>query len=89
MGLSKFARLVQVYAKRIQSQEHLTQTLLDIVMREVNPHGAAVVIEAHHITFLSQFQDPVRTFLSAGCFDNGGGLQEVGILFLSENRISV
>ena len=48
-GLSKIARVVDLYAKRPQVQERLTSQVADAVMRKLNPRGAIVVIEAEHL----------------------------------------
>ncbi|MCB9852142.1 MAG: GTP cyclohydrolase I FolE [Phycisphaerales bacterium] len=48
VGLSKLARVVDVFAKRPQVQERLTTQLADILMHELSAQGAAVVIEAVH-----------------------------------------
>jgi GTP cyclohydrolase I len=48
-GLSKLARLVDLYAKRPQVQERLTAQVADSVMRKLRPHGVIVVIEAEHL----------------------------------------
>mgnify|MGYP006275849207 FL=1 len=48
-GLSKLARLVDVYAKRPQVQERLTTQVADAIMRILDPRGAIVVIEAEHL----------------------------------------
>lgn len=48
VGLSKLARLVDVYARRPQVQERLTTQIADALMEELNPIGAACVIEATH-----------------------------------------
>ena len=48
-GLSKIARVVDLYAKRPQVQERLTSQVVDAVMRKLNPRGAIVVIEAEHL----------------------------------------
>jgi len=47
-GLSKFARLVDGYAKRFQVQERLTNQIGDAIQQELQPIGTAVVIEAQH-----------------------------------------
>ena len=47
-GLSKLARLVDVYAKRPQVQERLTTQVADALMRILEPQGVIVVIEAEH-----------------------------------------
>jgi GTP cyclohydrolase I len=48
-GLSKLARLVDLYAKRPQVQERLTSQVADAIMERLEPRGAIVVIEAEHL----------------------------------------
>nr|WP_235010379.1 GTP cyclohydrolase I FolE [Mycobacterium sp. 3519A] len=48
-GLSKIARLVDLYARRPQVQERLTGQIADAFMRKMNPRGVIVVIEAEHL----------------------------------------
>ena len=48
-GLSKLARLVDVYAKRPQVQERLTTQVADALMESLTPRGVIVVIEAEHL----------------------------------------
>ena len=48
VGLSKLARLVEGYARRPQVQERLTTQIADALMEELNPLGAACIIEATH-----------------------------------------
>ncbi|BBY64475.1 GTP cyclohydrolase I FolE [Mycolicibacterium helvum] len=48
-GLSKLARVVDLYAKRPQVQERLTGQIADAIMRKLNPRGVIVVIEAEHL----------------------------------------
>ncbi len=48
-GLSKLARLVEVYARRPQVQERLTTQIADALMAILEPQGAIVVIEAEHL----------------------------------------
>lgn len=48
VGLSKLARVVEEYARRPQVQERLTTQVVDAIMDELNPIGAACVIEAVH-----------------------------------------
>ncbi len=47
-GLSKVARVVECYARRLQVQERLTVQIRDCIQRSLNPVGVAVVIEAAH-----------------------------------------
>ena len=48
-GLSKLARLVDLYAKRPQVQERLTSQIADALMKRLSPRGVIVVIEAEHL----------------------------------------
>jgi GTP cyclohydrolase IA len=48
-GLSKLARVVDLYAKRPQVQERLTSQVADAIMRKLKPRGVIVVIEAEHL----------------------------------------
>jgi len=48
-GLSKLARVVDLYAKRPQVQERLTAQVADAVVRKLDPRGVIVVIEAEHL----------------------------------------
>jgi GTP cyclohydrolase I len=47
-GLSKLARLVEGYARRLQVQERMTTEIVEAMERELNPRGSIVVIEAEH-----------------------------------------
>lgn len=49
VGLSKLARLVEVFARRLQTQENLTAQIIDAVNENLNPRGAAVMLEAEHM----------------------------------------
>ncbi|MCK5755879.1 MAG: GTP cyclohydrolase I FolE, partial [Mycobacterium sp.] len=48
-GLSKLARVVDLYAKRPQVQERLTTQIADALVRKLDPRGVIVVIEAEHL----------------------------------------
>ncbi|MDP4962420.1 MAG: GTP cyclohydrolase I FolE [Mycobacterium sp.] len=48
-GLSKLARVVDLYAKRPQVQERLTAQIADAIVRKLDPRGVIVVIEAEHL----------------------------------------
>ena len=49
IGVSKLARLVDVFARRLQVQERLTSQIAATIMEKLDPLGAAVVIEAEHL----------------------------------------
>ncbi len=48
-GLSKIARLVETFARRLQVQERLTSQIADTLMEQLRPRGVIVVIEAEHL----------------------------------------
>ncbi len=48
VGISKLARLIDVYGKRLQTQETMTAQIADTIQRVLNPKGVAVVIDAAH-----------------------------------------
>jgi GTP cyclohydrolase I len=52
MGLSKVARLVEVYARRFQVQERLTDQIAQAVWDTTQPQGVAVVVEAYHLCMM-------------------------------------
>ena len=52
LGLSKVARIVDMYARRLQIQERLTKQIADAIQMAVNPRGVAVVIEAKHLCMM-------------------------------------
>lgn len=49
LGLSKFARILEFYAKRPQLQERLTEQVADFFIEKLSPKGAMIVIEARHL----------------------------------------
>ncbi len=63
-GLSKIARVVDVFSRRLQVQERLTTQILDAIKTTLNPLGIAVVIEASHLCMMMrgvQKQNSVTT----------------------------
>jgi len=63
-GLSKIARVVDVYSRRLQVQERLTTQILDALRDTLQPQGVAVVIEASHLCMMMrgvQKQNSVTT----------------------------
>jgi len=52
MGLSKAARLVEVFARRLQVQERLTEQIAQALWDVVRPQGVGVIVEAHHLCMM-------------------------------------
>jgi len=48
LGVSKLARVVDCFARRLQTQERLTYKIADFIMNSLKPKGVAVVLEASH-----------------------------------------
>ena len=49
IGLSKLARIVDVFARRLQIQERLTEQIAHTIMDRLQPEGVSVIVEAHHL----------------------------------------
>ncbi len=52
VGISKLARLADAFACRLQLQERLTNQIAETIMRNIQPSGVGVVIEAHHLCMM-------------------------------------
>jgi GTP cyclohydrolase I len=52
VGLSKIPRVIDVFARRLQVQERMTEQVLDCIYDTLNPQGVAVVIEASHLCMM-------------------------------------
>lgn len=74
VGLSKIARVVDIFARRLQVQERLTNQILDALDRNLKPMGVAVVIEAQHMCMMMrgvQKQNSITTTSAfRGIFEN-------------------
>jgi len=51
-GISKLARLVDMYARRLQLQERLTEQVAHAIMDEIQPEGVGVIVEARHLCMM-------------------------------------
>ncbi len=52
IGLSKIPRIIDVFSRRLQVQERLTRQISNELMRVLDPHGVAVIIEANHLCMM-------------------------------------
>ncbi len=75
VGLSKLPRIVDVFARRLQLQERLTDQIADAIMEVLAPRGVGVVIEALHLCMMMRGvqKQHSKTVTSAlrGCFHDG------------------
>lgn len=79
VGLSKLARTVEIYARRLQIQERLTGQIADALMEHLAPKGAMVVLEAEHMCMTMRgVKKPGSKTVSVavrGIFENNAELQ--------------
>ena len=68
-GLSKLARVVDVYARRLQVQERLTTQILGAIKESLNPLGVAVVIEAKHLCMMMRGVQKQNSVTTTSSFD--------------------
>ena len=68
-GLSKLARTVDVFARRLQVQERLTTQILAAIKESLNPLGVAVVIEAKHLCMMVRGVQKQSTVTTTSAFD--------------------
>jgi GTP cyclohydrolase I len=68
-GLSKLARVVDVYARRLQVQERLTTQILYAIKESLNPLGVAVVIEAKHLCMMMRGVQKQNSVTTTSAFD--------------------
>ena len=68
-GLSKIARVVDVYARRLQVQERLTIEIMSAIKETLNPVGVAVVIEAQHLCMMMRGVQKQNSVTTTSAFD--------------------
>ena len=68
-GLSKIARVVDVFARRLQVQERLTTQILSAIKESLNPLGIAVVIEAKHLCMMMRGVQKQNSSTTTSAFD--------------------
>ena len=69
VGLSKLARVVDVFARRLQVQERLTTQVRDALQEALNPLGVAVVIEAKHLCMMMRGVQKQNSVTTTSAFD--------------------
>lgn len=68
-GLSKMARVVDVFARRLQVQERLTIEIMNAIKETLNPLGVAVVIEAKHLCMMMRGVQKQNSSTTTSAFD--------------------
>ena len=67
IGLSKVARIVDMFARRLQIQENLTIQIADALMKTLRPTGVAVVIEAKHLCMMMRGVEKQNSVMKTSC----------------------
>ena len=67
VGLSKVARIVDMFARRLQIQENLTIQIADALMKTLHPVGVAVVIEAKHLCMMMRGVEKQNSVMKTSC----------------------
>lgn len=67
LGLSKIARLVEMFSRRLQVQERLTHQIAHALNEAVQPRGVAVVVEAKHLCMMSRGVEKQQSSMITSC----------------------
>ena len=67
LGLSKIARLVEMFSRRLQVQERLTHQLAHAINDAIEPRGVAVVVEAKHLCMMSRGVEKQHSSMVTSC----------------------
>lgn len=90
VGLSKLARLVECYARRLQIQERLTNQIADAIIEYLDPAGVMVTIEAEHLcmTMRGVKKPGTKTVTSSvsGCFADNAAARNEALTLMGANK---
>ncbi len=67
LGLSKIARIVDMFARRLQIQENLTRQVAESILSAINAEGVAVVIEAQHLCMMMRGVEKQNSIMKTSC----------------------
>lgn len=67
IGLSKIARIVDVFARRLQIQENLTKEIAEVIIQKTDAGGAAVIIEAQHMCMMMRGVEKQNSVMTTSC----------------------
>ncbi|MBU1019098.1 MAG: GTP cyclohydrolase I FolE [Patescibacteria group bacterium] len=90
IGLSKLARIVDYFAKRLQIQERLTREIAEAVQKYTNPIGVAVVVEAQHLCMMmrgvEKQNSSMQTSTMLGQFRKSHATRQEFLSLIAEKR---
>ena len=80
IGISKLARIVEIYARRLQVQERMTEQIADCIVEHLNPLGVGVVVEGQHLCMQARGVEKQHSVMATsalrGVFKNDPGTRE-------------
>jgi len=71
LGLSKVARIVDMFARRLQIQEHLTQQIAEAIMEKTGAKGVGVIIESQHMCMMMRGVEKQNSVMTTSCMLGG------------------
>eukprot|EP00800_Vazella_pourtalesii_P008849 TRINITY_DN22716_c0_g1_i1.p1 TRINITY_DN22716_c0_g1~~TRINITY_DN22716_c0_g1_i1.p1 ORF type:complete len:206 (+),score=48.74 TRINITY_DN22716_c0_g1_i1:57-674(+) len=90
LGLSKLARIVEIFSRRLQIQEQLTKQIADAIVEAIQPAGVGVVIEAKHMCMLMRGVEKVSsnalTSMMLGEFRENSKTRDEFLTLISRNQ---
>ena len=88
LGLSKFARIVDMFARRFQIQENLTREIAEAIMEVTGARGVSVIIEAKHMCMMmrgvQKQNSNMRTSVMLGCFRENSKTRNEFLMLLKD-----